>query len=110
MNGAGVPAVEAKAVPTDAYLLDVREDDEWQAGRAPHAVHIPMSALAERATEIPDDRDVFVICRSGGRSGRAVAALNQAGWTTTNVLGGMQAWEMAGLPMEADGGADPTVI
>lgn len=109
MNGS-VPAVQAKAVPTDAYLLDVREDDEWQAGHAPNAIHIPMSALAERAGEIPGDRDVYVICRSGGRSGRAVAALNQGGWRATNVLGGMQAWSLAGLPMEADAGATPSVI
>ncbi|MQA94306.1 MAG: rhodanese-like domain-containing protein [Streptosporangiales bacterium] len=110
MNETGVPAVEAKAVPEDAYLLDVREDDEWQAGRAPHATHIPMSALAERAGEVPQDRDVYVICRSGGRSARAVTALNQAGWKATNVTGGMRAWAFAGRPMVADEGSDPSVI
>lgn len=105
--GDDVPAVPAAEVPQDAYLLDVREQDEWDAGRAPDAVHIPMGRLSDRAAEIPRDREVFVICRSGGRSAQVTVALNQAGWLARNVDGGMQAWAAAGRAMEGDG--DPYV-
>lgn len=105
-----VPVVEVGTVPEDGYLLDVREQDEWRAGRAPQAVHIPLSELAARAGEVPRDRQVYVVCRVGGRSAQAVRALNEAGWQAANVAGGMQAWALAGRPMEADGGADPQVV
>ncbi len=96
-------------LPDDAYLLDVREADEWEAGHAPRAVHIPLSRLGARANEVPTDRDVYVICRSGARSASVVAALNDAGWKTTNVRGGMHAWEAAGKPMVSERGGDPYV-
>ncbi|WP_017595411.1 rhodanese-like domain-containing protein [Nocardiopsis potens] len=104
-----VPVVEVSTVPDDGYLLDVREQDEWAAGRAPQAVHIPLSELAQRAGEIPRDRQVYVVCRVGGRSAQAVQALNEAGWRAANVAGGMQAWALTGRPMTADGGAEPRV-
>jgi rhodanese-related sulfurtransferase len=103
------PGVEATAVPDDGYLLDVREDDEWQAGHAPDAVHIPLSELNARAREVPTDRDVYVICRSGARSAQAVVAFNNAGWTATNVEGGMHAWEAAGRPMVSESRDAPFV-
>jgi rhodanese-related sulfurtransferase len=101
--------VAAAAVPGDGYLLDVRENDEWQAGHAPSAVHIPLSELNDRVREVPDDREVYVICRSGARSAQAVAAFNNAGWTTANVDGGMHAWEAAGRPMVSESGSAPFV-
>ncbi len=104
-----LPSVAASAVPGDGFLLDVREADEWQAGHAPDAVHIPLSELNGRAGEVPDDRQVFVICRSGARSAQAVAAFNHAGWQTANVDGGMHAWEAAGRPMVSESGGDPFV-
>jgi rhodanese-related sulfurtransferase len=104
-----LPSVAAAAVPSDGYLLDVREDDEWRAGHAPDAVHIPLSELNARAQEVPNDRDVYVICRSGARSAQAVAAFNNAGWTAANVDGGMHAWEAAGRPMTSESGSDPYV-
>jgi rhodanese-related sulfurtransferase len=104
-----LPSVTAAAVPGDGYLLDVREDDEWVAGHAPDAVHIPLSELSARAQEVPNDRDVYVICRSGARSAQAVAAFNNAGWSASNVDGGMHAWEAAGRPMVSESGADPYV-
>jgi rhodanese-related sulfurtransferase len=104
-----VPGVAAATVPDDAYLLDVRENDEWRAGHAPDAVHIPLGELGARANEVPGDRDVYVVCRSGGRSAQAVTAFNNAGWKTSNVDGGMQAWEAAGRPMVSESGAEPYV-
>lgn len=104
-----LPSVAAANVPEDGFLLDVRESDEWRAGHAPGAVHIPIGELNVRAAEVPSDRDVYVICRSGARSAQAVAAFNNAGWKTANVEGGMHAWEAAGRPMVSESGADPFV-
>lgn len=90
---------EAAHRPPGAVLLDVREDDEWAEAHAPDAVHIPMGRL--RVATLPDGRPVYCICRSGNRSGRVVAALTDAGVDARNVVGGMQAWIAAGLPVEA---------
>ena len=99
----------AASVPDDAWLLDVREDGEWTAGHAPGAMHMPMGQVAARAGEIPHDQTVYVICRSGGRSGRVASALAGAGWQAVNVAGGMQDWAAAGRPMVAESGAAPFV-
>lgn len=104
-----LPTVEVDKLPDDAYLLDVREAVEWEAGHAPRAVHIPLSRLGARSGEVPNDRDVYVICRSGARSASVVAALNDAGWKTANVRGGMHAWAAAGQPMVSESGAEPYV-
>ncbi|RAY14919.1 rhodanese-like domain-containing protein [Actinomadura craniellae] len=109
MFGEDVPAVDAAQVPQQAYLLDVREPDEWQAGHVPDAVHIPMGELSDRAAEIPRDQDVYVICRSGMRSAQVTVALNNAGWQARNVDGGMMGWAAAGRPMATDHGAEPYV-
>jgi len=103
------PAVLSTELPAGAYLLDVREDDEWAAGHAPDAVHIPVGAVSERAGEVPQDRDVYVICRSGARSAYASQALAAAGWKTVNVSDGMTGWAVAGRPMVSETGADPYV-
>ena len=107
--GAEVREVPAAGVPDGAWLLDVREDDEWTAGYAPGARHIPLGQLGARTAEIPQDEVVYVICRSGARSGRAAQALSAAGWDAINVAGGMQDWAAAGRPMATDSGADPFV-
>jgi rhodanese-related sulfurtransferase len=103
------PAVAVAELPADGYLLDVREHDEWHAGHAPDAVHVPLSELMERAGEVPEDQDVYVICKIGGRSEQAVRYLNQLGRRTVNVSGGMLAWEAAGRPMISEGGETPFV-
>lgn len=104
-----VPEVPASAVPEDAWLLDVREPYEWEAGHVPDATHIPLMQLGQRTEEIPKDQTVYVICRSGNRSARATAALTGAGWQAVNVGGGMNDWAAAGRPMVSDSGAAPTV-
>jgi rhodanese-related sulfurtransferase len=104
-----LPDVPAAAVPNEVWLLDVREDDEWAAGHAPQAVHIPLMQLGARVAEIPQDQEIYVICRSGVRSARAAQALAGAGWQARNVAGGMQDWAAAGRPMTADSGAPPFV-
>jgi rhodanese-related sulfurtransferase len=99
-----VPQVPAAQVPADAFLLDVREHDEWEAGHVAGAVHIPLGELGARYTELGRDRPLYVICRSGVRSDRAAYALAGAGWQTLNVSDGMQGWAAAGRPMTSDSG------
>jgi|SRR5216683_7586966 rhodanese-related sulfurtransferase len=109
MVGVQVQEVPAASVPEGAWLLDVREDDEWAAGYAPGARHIPLGELGARSDEIPRSEAVYVICRSGHRSGRAAQALANAGWDAINVAGGMQDWAAAGRLMATDSGAEPFV-
>lgn len=97
-----VPAVRVDDLPQNAVLLDVREDDEWSAGHAPEARHVPMSQLTGRLDEVPEADPLYVICRSGGRSARVVAFLSQQGVSAVNVAGGMQSWAAAGRPLVAE--------
>jgi rhodanese-related sulfurtransferase len=97
------PAAARQLLEAGAFLLDVREDDEWSAGHAPEAVHVAMGSVTERLGEIPSDRTVVCICRVGGRSGSVANALAGAGYDVRNVDGGMLAWEAAGYPV-----MDPT--
>lgn len=101
--------IHPAGLPAGAPLLDVREDDEWRAGHAPDAVHIPMSAIVERVAEIPEGC-VYVICRSGSRSGQVVSWLSGQGREAVNVAGGMQAWAASGLPMVAEAASEPAVL
>ena len=110
IHGSEVPEIDARAVSDDAFLVDVREDDEWEAGHAPTAAHIPLGELSARVDEVPRDQDVYVVCRSGARSAQAAAFLNGAGWKATNVAGGMNAWAKAGRPMRSETGTPPEVI
>ena len=91
-----------------ALLVDVREDDEWLAGHAAGAMHVPLAQVG--SVELPQEGTVLVVCRSGGRSSKAVTALTAAGVQAVNVDGGMTAWAAAGLPMVSGIGEDPQVI
>lgn len=102
-----IPTVTS--IPAGALLLDVREPDEWAAGHAPSAVHVPLGELPGRLAEVPRDRPVVAVCRGGGRSAKATAFLREAGVDAHNLDGGMKAWAAAGNPMEAVGAAPPTV-
>ena len=96
--------VPAAQVPDGAFLLDVRERDEWVAGHVPGALHIPLGQLSARAGEVARDREVYVICRSGNRSAYAARARAGAGWQGHNVADGMHGWQAAGRPMASDSG------
>ncbi|HKG50752.1 MAG TPA: rhodanese-like domain-containing protein [Actinomycetales bacterium] len=104
-----VPEISVQELPADAVILDVREDDEWSAGHVEGATHVPLGEVPQRLGELPDADPLYVICRSGNRSGRAVAWLGQQGVETVNVAGGMRAWAAAGRPMVSDAG-DPAVL
>lgn len=111
MFGPAVPTVDAADVADDAYLLDVREPEEWAAGHAPGAHHLPMMEIPHRLAEVPSDGDVVVVCRSGGRSGQVVAYLRQHGWDNVrNLAGGMQDWSVVGRPMVSENGQPARVL
>ncbi len=103
-----IPTTTVSDVADDAVVVDVREADEWAAGHAPNAVHIPLGELTARLEELPDGDAVPVVCRSGARSGRAVAWLVQQGFDVANLDGGMKAWAAAGKQLAGD--ADPHII
>lgn len=86
------------AVP---LLIDVRTPGEFAAGHVPGARNVPLDELDARLGELgAADREVYVICQSGGRSARASAALASKGLHPVNVTGGTGAWVSAGLPVE----------
>lgn len=77
----------------DHFLLDVREPDEYESARITGSILIPLGQVTARAAEIPKDKPVFVHCRSGMRSAKAVAALQELGYTQVwSVSGGIFAW------------------
>lgn len=88
-------------------LIDVREDDEWDAGHAEHARHIPLGVLDPSALD--QQRLIVTVCRSGKRSGKAADQLRVAGFLVRNLTGGMQAWAAAGLPVVRSDGSRGTV-
>ncbi|MEV1286691.1 rhodanese-like domain-containing protein [Micromonospora sp. NPDC049679] len=111
MFGRQVPSVIAPEVSGDAYLLDVREHDEWAAGHAPGAHHVPMMEIPARLAEVPTDEEVVVVCRSGGRSAQVVSYLMGNGWDNVrNLDGGMHSWSAAGRPMVSEDGAPARVL
>jgi rhodanese-related sulfurtransferase len=92
-----------------AVLLDVREPDEWAAGHAPDAIHVPLAEVETTAARFAG-QEVLAVCRSGGRSAKAAETLAQAGIEVRNVAGGMTAWAAAGLPVMRDDGAPGAVV
>jgi rhodanese-related sulfurtransferase len=104
-----VPEVMSSELPAGAYLLDVREDDEWVAGHAPGAVHVRLGQLGVRFGELPRDREIYVICRTGHRSAYAAEALAGGGLNAINVADGMAGWAVGGRPMISEDGAEPYV-
>jgi len=105
-----IDATEAdRLVSAGALLLDVREDDEWNAGHAPAAVHVPMGEIVDRVAELPIDRTIVCMCRLGGRSGSVALHLAGAGYDVRNAAGGMVAWAQADLPV-VDGSGAPGVV
>ena len=84
-------------------LFDVRNPDEFVAGHVPGALLIPLSEVPGRVGEFPAAGSVFVICKSGGRSGQAVEFLRERGIDAVNIAGGTMAWANEGRPLETGG-------
>jgi rhodanese-related sulfurtransferase len=104
-----IPEIDVAALAAQraegAFLLDVREDDEFAAARVPGAHHIALGEVVERITEVPREGTVYVICARGGRSAKAVEHFRAQGIDAVNVAGGTLAWIDAGLPIEAGAGS-----
>jgi rhodanese-related sulfurtransferase len=106
-----VSALEGAALAAaGAYLLDVREEGEWTAGRTTHATWIRLGALEARVSEVPSDRQIICICRSGARSAKAARFLITSGRDAVNLTGGMRAWAESGLEIVNESGGTGTVI
>lgn len=84
----------------DIIILDVREDYEFNNGHVPGAAWIPLGELPNRLNELPKDKTIVAVCRSGNRSGQATELLRQQGFNAHNMQGGMLAWQAAGLEVE----------
>lgn len=95
-------------IESGALLLDVREDAEWEQGRAPQATHIALSDVPDHLDDLDRERPIVCVCRSGGRSARAGQFLSDQGFNVVNLDGGMTAWAEAGVPIVADSG-EPSI-
>jgi rhodanese-related sulfurtransferase len=85
-----------------AFLLDVREQDEWDEYHIPNTTLIPLGQLKDRVDELPRDQEVVVVCRSGNRSQEGRDILLEAGLKdVTSMAGGVNDWRQAGYPIEA---------
>jgi rhodanese-related sulfurtransferase len=104
------PGEALRLLADGALMIDVREDGEWVAGHAPHAVHLPMGQVVERSGELPTDRVIVCMCRVGGRSGSVALHLAGAGFDVRNVAGGMVAWAAEDLPVIDGAGAPGSVV
>jgi rhodanese-related sulfurtransferase len=91
---------QALTAKTPLYILDVRSAQEYKNdGHIVGAHLIPLGDLAEKLKQVPTDRTVVCVCRSGARSSAALAQLQRAGYTNVrNLAGGMMGWQASGLP------------
>ncbi|WP_244895375.1 rhodanese-like domain-containing protein [Evansella clarkii] len=86
-------AVLLKEDRNETFFVDVREVQEFKEGHIPEMTNVPLSSLNENYTDIPQDKEVVIICRSGNRSLQAANILKDLGYSNiTNVTGGMQKW------------------
>jgi rhodanese-related sulfurtransferase len=113
----GAPSKTAGALPLEVsvaeaermreagdLILDVREPAEWAAGHIPGATLISLGDLTARLGELPRDRTIVVVCRSGNRSAQGRDTLLAAGFSAvTSMAGGMTDWVSAGLPVTRGG-------
>lgn len=82
-----------------AFILDVREPSEWNEYHVPNSTLIPLGSLAARVNELPRDKEIVVVCRSGNRSATGRDVLRQAGFAqVTSLAGGLNGWKAAGYP------------
>ncbi len=105
LMGQGVPSVDVKQAAemqgddVGALIIDVREPNEYAQLRARGAVLLPLGRLNNRVRDLPRDREILLMCRTGGRSANATQFLAANGFeNVTNVSGGIVAWHNAGLP------------
>ena len=105
-----IDAVDAESGSSDHVLLDVRETDEWQAGHAPGALWIPLGELERARFEIPFNKQIVCVCRSGRALRTRGRGVISWGFEASNMVGGMRAWAAAGLPVVRDDDTPGEVI
>ena len=78
----------------DIQIIDVREPQEVAVAQIPNTIHIPLGQILNRMSEIDPNRETVIHCKMGGRSARAIEALQRSGFTgkLTNLKGGIVAW------------------
>ncbi|MBK7316474.1 MAG: rhodanese-like domain-containing protein [Anaerolineales bacterium] len=82
------------------FVVDVRTQEEWDEYHAPNTTLIPLDQLQNRLAEIPKDREILVVCRSGNRSQQGRDILLAAGYNATSMTGGLKEWYAKGYPIE----------
>jgi rhodanese-related sulfurtransferase len=83
-----------------AFVLDVRTQEEWNEFHAPNTTLIPLDQLSSRLNEVPRDRQIVVVCRSGNRSQQGRDILLNAGFEqVTSMTGGLNEWRASGYPV-----------
>ena len=86
----------------DVVVLDVRESNEYNTGHIRDSIHIPMTSLVKRLTELDKfkNKQILAYCRSGSRSNSACRTLSKQGFeTVSNLAGGIMSWSNANLPI-----------
>lgn len=102
------PDEAARLIDDGAFVIDVREPNEWNAGHLEASNLIPLADVPDHLDELPKDRLIVCVCRSGGRSHRAAVFLAESGFDVVNLEGGMTEWHAQDRPMVADG-SEPRV-
>lgn len=101
MSECTVLTLSEKLQTEDLNLVDVREYAEYAGGRVEGARLLPLGDLEQRHTELDHTKPVYVMCRTGNRSGQAQKKLRDLGFTNVvNVAGGFEAWKKEDLPIE----------
>ena len=95
---------------SDLQVVDVRHDDEWDAGHIDGSRHIVLDDLNSRLSEIDRDRPVVTVCRSGNRSANAAEILRAEGFDAQNLEGGLSAWAAASHPLVTSSGEPGEVV
>ena len=107
--GGGASSTLAREISVDqayemyqagAFVLDVRTQAEWDEYHAPNTTLIPLDELPSRLSELPKDKEIVVVCRSGNRSQQGRDILLQAGYNATSMAGGLKEWYAKGYPTE----------
>lgn len=108
-SGGGATSALAREINVDeaykmyqdgVFVLDVRTQEEWDEYHAPNTTLIPLDQLPARLSELPKDREILVVCRSGNRSQQGRDILLDAGFTATSMAGGLREWYAKGYPIE----------
>jgi rhodanese-related sulfurtransferase len=98
------PTTASELIAGGAQVIDVRGDDEHEAGHIPDDRHIRLDQLSEETSGLDRARPIVFYCRAGNRSELPANAFRASGWEAYHVGGGLLAWAEAGLPLDPEDG------